>query len=74
MNREHTECLTYSVIETAKILGISKTHAYEAAQRGEIPSIKIGTRRVVPKAALQALLNQSSNGLAVGTPVLIGQE
>lgn len=74
MNREHNECLTYSIIEAAKVLGISKTLAYEAAERGEIPSIKIGARRVVPIAALEAFLNHVPSGSPAVTPVLIGEE
>ncbi len=46
----------YSVEEVAAALGISRTSAYLAAQRGELPSVIIGRRRVVPKAALERLL------------------
>ncbi|MBO0706900.1 MAG: helix-turn-helix domain-containing protein [Candidatus Dormibacteraeota bacterium] len=42
--------------ETARLLGISNNLAYEAAARGEIPTVKIGRRVLVPKAALQRLL------------------
>ncbi len=50
--------LAYSVEEAAALLGISRTSAYLAAQRGEIPSRMIGRRRVVPVAALHAYLEQ----------------
>jgi excisionase family DNA binding protein len=49
--------LTLTVDETAKILGIGRNSAYEAVARGEIPVIKIGKRLLVPKAALEKLLN-----------------
>lgn len=42
--------------ETAHILGLSKASAYEAARRGDIPTIKIGRRLLVPTAALRRML------------------
>ena len=47
---------TYTVAETAKILGIGLRQAYEAIQRGEIPARKIGGRQIVFRAALHAML------------------
>jgi excisionase family DNA binding protein len=35
---------TLTITETAKALGVSRNKAYEAAKRGEIPTIKIGKR------------------------------
>lgn len=49
--------LTLTVEEAATLLGISRAFAYEAVARGEIPSIRIGRRILVPKAALQRLLD-----------------
>ena len=49
--------LTFTVEETAKILGIGRNSAYEAVARGEIPVIRVGKRLLVPKAALEKLLN-----------------
>ena len=48
--------LTLTVEEAAKVLGISRAFAYEAVRRGEVPSIRIGRRILVPKAALDRLL------------------
>jgi Helix-turn-helix domain len=39
-----------------EILGICKKKAYEAAAKGEIPTIRFGGRLVVPVAALKRLL------------------
>jgi excisionase family DNA binding protein len=50
------ERLTLTVEEAASILGISRAGAYDAVQRGEIPSIRIGRRILVPRAALDRLL------------------
>jgi excisionase family DNA binding protein len=50
------ERLTLTVEEAATLLGISRAFAYEAVTRGEIPSIRIGRRILVPKAALQRMV------------------
>jgi excisionase family DNA binding protein len=47
---------TLTVEEAAQVLGIGRNSAYEAAWRGEIPTIKIGRRLVVPRAALDRIL------------------
>ncbi len=47
---------TYSIPEVAEVLGIGRTAAYEAARTGEIPTIRIGKRILVPVAALERLL------------------
>lgn len=43
--------------DTGKALGLSRNSTYEAARRGDIPTIRIGKRILVPRAALQRLLN-----------------
>ena len=45
-----------SVLECARLLGLGKNLCYEAIQRGEIPSIKVGGRILVPVAALDKML------------------
>jgi len=47
---------TYTVTEAAQVLGISRSGAYEAVRRGEIPSITIGHRIVVSRATIDELL------------------
>ncbi len=47
---------TISVDQAGEILGISRSSAYQAARTGEIPTIRIGRRLVVPTAALLRLL------------------
>ncbi len=54
------ERLTWTVEEAAATLGISRAFAYEAVRRGEIPSIRIGRRVLVPRAALERLLDGGS--------------
>jgi len=41
------------------MLGISRAFAYEAVNRGEIPSIRIGRRILVPRSALENLLGEA---------------
>lgn len=55
--------LTLTVEEAAEILGLSRAFAYEAVRRGEIPSIRIGRRVLVPKAALNRLLSGEQESL-----------
>lgn len=50
------ERLTLTVEEAATPLGISRAFAYEAVNTGTIPSIRIGRRILVPKAALNRLV------------------
>lgn len=50
------ERLTYSVPEVAQIIGISAAAAYRCVRSGEIPSITLGSRIVVPRKALAELL------------------
>jgi len=48
--------MTVTVEEAATILGVGRNKAYEAARNGEIPTIRIGKRVLVPRAALKRLL------------------
>ncbi len=50
------ENATLSVEETAKVLGIGRNSAYEGVRTGEIPSIRIGKRILVPRLALEQIL------------------
>jgi len=48
--------VTLTIPEAAEILGLGRNGCYEAARRGEIPTIKIGNRILVPRVALERLL------------------
>jgi excisionase family DNA binding protein len=56
------ERLVYSVAEAGALLGISRAFAYELVARGELPVIRLGRRRLVPKAALLALIALERTG------------
>jgi len=48
-----------TVEEAAHLLRIGRNSAYEAIRRGEIPAIRIGHRLLVPRAALERLLQRA---------------
>lgn len=48
---------TCSVEEAAKVLHIGRTQAYRAVRSGELRSIRIGKRVLVPTIAIRELLN-----------------
>ncbi len=47
---------TMTIPEVAAALGIGRNSAYEAVRRGDIPSITVGRRRLIPRAAFERLL------------------
>jgi excisionase family DNA binding protein len=53
---QSVECATITLTEAAARLGIGRNQAYKAADRGEIPTIRIGKRRLVPRAPFERLL------------------
>jgi excisionase family DNA binding protein len=55
-----SECLTITVPEAGKRLGISRPASYAAAERGEIPTIRIGRLLKVPLRAFEQMLVPSS--------------
>jgi excisionase family DNA binding protein len=72
---------TYSVAEAAQLIGCGRRQAYAAVKAGELPSIRVGSRYYVPRAALHRLLGITpdmsedpgsaqalTNGFGVTTP------
>lgn len=47
---------TLGIKEAARILGIGKNQAYQAAHSGELPVLRIGGRILVSRAALDRML------------------
>jgi excisionase family DNA binding protein len=54
--------LTYTVEEAAKLLRIGRNQGYDAAKSGELPTVKIGKRILVPRIALENLLKEAASG------------
>jgi predicted DNA-binding transcriptional regulator AlpA len=48
--------VTIDVPDAGRMLGLSRKAAYAAAARGELPTIRIGGRLLVPLARLERLL------------------
>ncbi len=57
---------TITLDETYPLLGIGRSTAYACAARGEIPTLKLGRRLVVPTAALRRLLGLDPAGDDLG--------
>lgn len=51
--------LTVTVEEAGELLGISRSLAYELVHRGDLPSLRLGRRLVIPIRALEELLGQA---------------
>lgn len=64
MNANTTERLTVTIEQAGKMLGISRATAYMLASTGQIPTIRLGERRiVVPKAALMKMLEAAEKNV-----------
>jgi excisionase family DNA binding protein len=61
------EPAVYQVMDVARLLGISKNHAYLMLNSGTIPAIRLGRRLVIPRAAFDAWL--ASAGAGVGARI-----
>jgi excisionase family DNA binding protein len=56
--------MTLSIPEAGKVLGIGRSAAYEAARSGQLPTIRIGRRILVPLVALERLLERAGKPAA----------
>lgn len=55
---------TITVEQAAAELGIGRNQAYEAVHAGQIPSIRIGRRILIPKEAFERLISGQFPGRA----------
>ena len=53
------ERLTLTVEQAGELLGISRALAYEMARTGRLPTLRFGKRIVVPKKAIENMLESS---------------
>ncbi len=56
--------MVYSVNEAAEQLGVGRTMVYELIGEGRLPSMKLGQRRLVAKADLEAFVDALRRGEA----------
>ncbi len=55
--------LTLTVGEAARLLRLSRAFTYELVARGELPSLRFGRRIVIPRIAIERILNDPVDAL-----------
>jgi excisionase family DNA binding protein len=60
--------MTLTVEEAAQLLGIGRQSAYQAARTGELPTIKLGRRLLVPRAQIDRMLGIQNDERPAVTP------
>jgi hypothetical protein len=55
-DEEDLPLAAYSIPEAGAMVGLSRGGSYDAAERKEIPVLKFGRRKVVPKAIWDRML------------------
>lgn len=60
------EKLLYRPEEAAEALGVGRTTVYALLASGEIESLTVGRRRLIPKDALEKFVQRSREAQAVG--------
>ena len=58
---KYADRLTFSIDEVAALLRLSRWSCYEAVKRGELPTITLGRRKVVPRRILENLLTTGNS-------------
>jgi len=58
---EPTDRRALTVTQAAEMLGISRALAYELVARHELPAIRLGRRIIVPRHAIDAMLDGWNN-------------
>lgn len=53
-----------TVERAGAVLGLSRPSAYAAVKRGDIPTIRLGRRLLVPTARLRAMLGENEGAAA----------
>ncbi len=61
------ERLVYTVPEAGRLLGLGRNAAYDAAKRGDIPTLRIGRRLLVPKIAFHRMIELTTQASDQGT-------
>jgi excisionase family DNA binding protein len=62
MGNNDVERLTLTVDEARKMTGLSRGSMYQAIYSGQVPSIRVGRRILVPRARLEQILNGMQKG------------
>ncbi|HLT70075.1 MAG TPA: helix-turn-helix domain-containing protein [Acidimicrobiales bacterium] len=56
------EPLLLSAADAARALGISERHLYDLLDEGALPEVRLGRRRLVPRRALDLLVERAMTG------------
>lgn len=62
---------TVTVVEAASVLGISRSLAYELVGRGELPSIRLGRRILIPTRALEAVIDVDGHESGIASEAIV---
>ena len=54
------ERLVYTPTEVGALLGLGRTAVYERLRDGSLPSVRLGNRIFIPRAALEELLHRKN--------------
>lgn len=57
--------IALSIEQAGEVLGISRAAVYKALARGDLPSLRVGGRRLIPRSAVQALVEKANAEAAV---------
>ena len=57
-----TERLVLSIAEAAEVLGLSDDLVYHLVARGELPCLRFGRRKVIPRIAVERVINLAMDG------------
>ena len=60
--------LVLSIRDVAKLLGVSDDLVYELAARGEIPCLRLGRRRLIPRRAVELMIERSLEAFDPAAP------
>jgi excisionase family DNA binding protein len=61
-----SEPLTYSISEAAEAIGVGRNSAYELVRRGELRSVRVGRRVLIPRDVVREFL-----GIHPGVPAAV---
>ncbi len=62
-----TDRLVLSVAEAAEALGVSDDLVYELTERGELPCLRFGRRKLIPRRAVELLVEAAIADFDVDT-------
>jgi excisionase family DNA binding protein len=76
MAHDHAERLVYTVPEAGRLLGLGRNAAYDAAKRGEIPTVRIGRLLLIPKIPFHRMLGIATTpvGISAKPSIILGDK